>query len=167
MSERSLGWYSNLISSSSPSRQNPLKLPLPSSKASSHGMHGDKEGIAAGSISPDKPSSPDGTTASTGGPKPLSWEFPLPLPPGSLPLQRTKSDPHPPAKVAGGSHSHTPNRAFGQGVMDNLLMTLLLQMRARNTITPRFFDDPEKEQKKLPPRTDTHGEGVERDLNLL
>jgi len=98
MSERSHTWYSAVDSSSSPSRQYSLDSPLPSSKALSHVIHGDKkEGTTADSISPDK-SSPDGTTPSTGGPTPLSWEFPLP--PGALPLQHTKSDPYPPASAA-------------------------------------------------------------------
>jgi len=113
-SERSYTWFSIIGSSSSQSRQNSMDSPLPSSKALSHGAHGEKE-PATELISPDKSLSPDSASPSTGGPTPSSFEFPLP--PGALPLQHTKSDPYPPTFAAG------PSRPRKKSTLSNVVAT--------------------------------------------
>ena len=118
LSERSHTWYSGLDSLSSPSRQYSLDSPLPSSKALSHGIHGDKtQGLATDSISPVKTLSPDVTTPSSGGPTPSSWEFPLP--PGALPLHHSRSDPYPPASPS----VAIPTRARTKSALSNVVAT--------------------------------------------
>ena len=114
VTDRGQTWYSN-IESTTTSHQYSMDSPLPSSRALSHGPHGDKKDPATNSNSPVKSLSPESITPSTGGPTPSSWEFPLP--PGAPPLQHTRSDPSPPASAA------RPPRPRTKSTLSNVVAT--------------------------------------------